>query len=156
MLSSMRSCHRGSLRAADICPSIRCRGRCSSPASSTERRIGRPLIRMGPDIFLLSFVALVLEVLLYGRSCCGPPHVARLTWPGVGIYCVFFAGSIWVLAKRRRAAESRSVSMVIDVCSWFIFIALTIVRCTFFIPFVGSTHHLRSISSAPYTSDTRA
>jgi hypothetical protein len=56
--------------------------------------------------------------------------VVSLTRFGAGGYCVVFAGSIWVLVKRRRAAESQPVSYVIDGCSWFIFVTLTIVSYT--------------------------
>jgi hypothetical protein len=47
-----------------------------------------------------------------------------------GIYCIVFAGSVWVLVKRRRADNSQAISPVIDVCFWLIFITLTIVCST--------------------------
>jgi hypothetical protein len=40
---------------------------------------------------------------------------------------VLFATTVWALHVRRRGTGAHSVSPVIDVCSWFVFITLTIV-----------------------------
>jgi hypothetical protein len=85
------------------------------------------------------------------------------------VYCIVFSGSVWVLQKRRRGAESQSqtISPVIEVCSWFIFLTLTIVRirsssATIFangnypalrnrhiLPVPGSSRHKRPIPRIP-------
>jgi hypothetical protein len=44
-----------------------------------------------------------------------------------GVYVVLFATTVWALHVRRRGTGAHSVSPVIDVCSWFVFITLTIV-----------------------------
>jgi hypothetical protein len=48
--------------------------------------------------------------------------------PGdIGVYVVLFAGTMWVLRKRRRGADASAVSPVIEICSWFMFVVLSIV-----------------------------
>jgi hypothetical protein len=44
-----------------------------------------------------------------------------------GVYLVLFGGTVWVLRARRQGSEGRSMGPVIDLCSWFIFITLTVV-----------------------------
>jgi hypothetical protein len=45
----------------------------------------------------------------------------------IGVYVVLFSGTMWVLRKRRRGADASAVSPVIEICSWFMFVVLSIV-----------------------------
>jgi hypothetical protein len=60
-----------------------------------------------------------------GASC--RPLVLTAHASCTGVYAVLFAGTVWVLRARRQGPDARTVSPIIDVCSWFIFITLTIV-----------------------------
>jgi hypothetical protein len=79
---------------------------------------------------LIHFVGLVLELVIYGPWIFFPPRHVSLT-PITGFYIILFTGTVWVLGKRRRGGGADSISPVIDLCSWFIFVTLTIVsyRC---------------------------
>jgi hypothetical protein len=68
----------------------------------------------------------VFELILYGTSALISRDLTLLT-RCTGVYVVLFAGTIWVLRKRRRGRNAHTVSPVIDICSWFVFITLTIV-----------------------------
>jgi hypothetical protein len=85
------------------------------------------------DLPLIQYVGIVLELLLYGGSASGaacrltPAHTSR----HAGVYTVLFAATVWVLRTRRRETEGRSKNRVIDICSWFIFVTITIVSRDF-------------------------
>jgi hypothetical protein len=83
------------------------------------------------DLPLIQYVGIVLELLLYGQSAPAyrltPAHTSR----HAGVYIVLFAATVWVLRTRRRETEGRSKNRVIDICSWFIFVTITIVSRDF-------------------------
>jgi hypothetical protein len=80
------------------------------------------------DLPLIQFMGAVLELLLYGWSLSHARECATwLTSGDIGVYVVLFAGTMWVLRKRRRGADASAVSPVIEVCSWFMFVVLSIV-----------------------------
>jgi hypothetical protein len=64
---------------------------------------------------------------LWSAACA--VHVTRHTERAfsAGVYLVLFGGTVWVLRARRQGSEGRSMGPVIDLCSWFIFITLTVV-----------------------------
>jgi hypothetical protein len=64
---------------------------------------------------------------LWSAACA--VHVTRHTERAfsAGVYLVLFGGTVWVLRARRQGSEGRSIGPVIDLCSWFIFITLTVV-----------------------------
>lgn len=78
------------------------------------------------DVLSISFVGLVLELLIFGANSELCPSFV-LFYALLGVYCVLFAGTVWVLVKRRRESGTTSISWVIDICSWFIFITLSMV-----------------------------
>jgi hypothetical protein len=109
------------------------------PLSPFEKLAARA---MANELFLINFLALSLELLLYGWLLLKKGHTSLRD--AAGIYCVFFAGSVWVLARRRHLSPAHKISPIIEICSWCIFAALTIVCRTYLLWIETLAHRLCS------------